>query len=56
MILAEGAGTDRLVKVLVEAGQPVFEIAREERMLESFYLNLMQSQSTKTPPPLLRAN
>ena len=56
VILAEGAGTDRLVKVLVEAGQPVFEIAREERMLESFYLNLMQSQSTKTPPPLLRAN
>ncbi len=51
VILAEGAGTDRLVKVLVEAGQPVFEIAREERMLESFYLNLMQSQSTKTPPP-----
>ena len=56
VILAEGAGTDQIVKALVAAGQPVFEIAREERTLESFYLNLMQSQSTKTPPPLLRAN
>ena len=45
--LAENVGTDQIVRVLVEAGLPVFEIAREERTLESFYLNLMQE---KIPP------
>jgi len=52
ILLAEGIGTDRIVKTLVEAGLPVFEIVREERTLESFYLNLMR-QSTAAQPPLL---
>ena len=51
--LAEGVGTDRIVKTLVDAGQSVFEIAREERTLESFYLNLMRQSSAVKPPPLL---
>jgi len=57
--LADGAGTDQVVRHLVEAGIPVFEIAREERTLESFYLNLMQENSAAkkgkasgAPPPL----
>jgi ABC-2 type transport system ATP-binding protein len=39
--LHPGVGTDRVVQFLVGAGMPVFEIAREEQTLESFYLSLM---------------
>jgi len=56
VILAEGTGTDRVVKQLVAENLPVFEIAREDRTLESFYLNLMQQHGGKTPPTLPPAN
>ncbi len=39
--LEPGIGTDRIVKTLVERGLPVYEIARQEETLESFYLSLM---------------
>jgi ABC-2 type transport system ATP-binding protein len=39
--LPDSVGTDRVVKFLVEQGEPVFEIAREEETLEDFYLTLM---------------
>ncbi|MDB6065544.1 MAG: transporter related-protein [Pedosphaera sp.] len=42
--LADGVGTDRVVKHLVEQGMPVFEIAPEEETLENFYLTLMKGQ------------
>jgi len=34
-------GTDQVVKLLVERGMPVYEIACEEQRLEDFYLELM---------------
>ena len=40
--LAEGIGTDRVVRRLVEQGMPVFEVAPEEETLEDFYLTLMK--------------
>ena len=40
--LAQGIGTDRVVRRLVEQGMPVFEVAPEEETLESFYLALMK--------------
>ena len=50
---AEGVGTDRIVKRLVEAGMPVFEIVQEGETLEGFYISLMQeSRATQKPPPL----
>ncbi len=36
-----GIGTDQIVKCLVQRDMPVFEIVREERSLEDFYLALM---------------
>jgi len=42
--LKEGIGTDQLVRLLVERGMPVYEIARAEETLESFYLSLMNNQ------------
>ena len=42
--LSEKAGTDQVVRLLVERGMPVYEIAREEETLESFYLGLMKDQ------------
>ncbi len=39
--LAEGVGTDQLVKFLVGQGIPVYEIAHEEQTLEDIYLSLM---------------
>ena len=42
--LKKGIGTDQLVRLLVERGMPVYEIARAEETLESFYLNLMNDQ------------
>ncbi|MBI2925709.1 MAG: ABC transporter ATP-binding protein [Verrucomicrobia bacterium] len=40
--LAPGVETSQVVKSLVERGVAVFEIAREEQTLESFYLALMK--------------
>jgi ABC-2 type transport system ATP-binding protein len=42
--LQPGVGTDRVVKLLVERGLPVYEIASEEQTLEDFYLGLMNGQ------------
>ena len=39
---ANGVGTDALVRVLVEHGFSVFEIAPQEMTLEAFYLSLVQ--------------
>jgi ABC-2 type transport system ATP-binding protein len=39
--LHSGVGTDQVVKLLVERGMPVYEIASEEQTLEDFYLGLM---------------
>src|SRR3989475_2867083 len=41
VILAQGIGTDQIVRRLVERGMPVYEIARQEETLESFYLSLV---------------
>jgi ABC-2 type transport system ATP-binding protein len=45
IVLAPEAGTDAVVRKLVEAGQPVFEIAPEEMTLEDFYLELMKTST-----------
>ena len=42
--LAEGVGTEVIVRRLVELGLPVFEIAPEEETLEDFYLALMREE------------
>ena len=42
--LRTGVGTDRVVRLLVERGLPVFEIAPQEQTLESFYLALMKDE------------
>jgi ABC-2 type transport system ATP-binding protein len=42
--LREGVGTERVVKLLVERGMPVYEIVAEENTLEDFYLGLMNDQ------------
>ncbi|MBI3875142.1 MAG: ABC transporter ATP-binding protein, partial [Verrucomicrobia bacterium] len=47
--LADGVGTDRIVKRLVEAGMPVFEVVQEEQTLEGFYLSLMQESRAASP-------
>ena len=41
--LADGVGSEVVVRKLVELGMPVFEIAPEEETLESFYLRLMRA-------------
>ncbi len=40
--LHQGVGTDQVVRLLVDRGQRVFEIAPEQETLESFYLSLMK--------------
>ena len=40
--LAPGAGTDQVVRRLVEQGNAVYEIARHEATLEDFYLELVK--------------
>jgi ABC-2 type transport system ATP-binding protein len=47
IMLAPGAGTDQVVRTLVERGMPVYEIARQEETLESFYLSLMHKSESK---------
>ena len=42
--LKDSVGTDQIVKLLVERGMPVYEIALEEKTLEDFYLGLMNDQ------------
>lgn len=42
--LSKGAGTDQVVRLLVERGMPVYEIAPVEETLEDFYLSLMNGQ------------
>ncbi|PWU21058.1 MAG: ABC transporter ATP-binding protein [Verrucomicrobia bacterium] len=42
--LREGVGPERVVKLLVERGMPVYEIAPETRTLEQFYLSLMDGE------------
>jgi ABC-2 type transport system ATP-binding protein len=42
--LEKGIGTDRAVKLLVEQGIPVYEIAPERETLEDFYLGLMNGK------------
>ena len=40
--LKPGVGTEQIVKLLVQQGLPVYEIAPAEETLEAFYLGLMQ--------------
>jgi ABC-2 type transport system ATP-binding protein len=42
--LGHGVGTERVVRLLVEADIAVYEIAREEQTLETFYLSLMNDE------------
>ncbi len=42
--LSQGIGTDQVVRLLVERGMPVYEIAPAEETLEDFYLSLMNGQ------------
>jgi ABC-2 type transport system ATP-binding protein len=42
--LADGVGSEQVVKMLVERGLPVYEMAREEDTLENFYLTLMRER------------
>jgi ABC-2 type transport system ATP-binding protein len=46
--LSTGAGTDQVVRLLVERGISVFEIAPMEETLEGFYLSLMNGQKAVT--------
>ena len=39
--LRDGTGTDQIVRLLVERGLPVYEVAPVEETLEDFYLSLM---------------
>ena len=43
--LKDGSGTDNVVRLLVERGISVYEIAHEQETLESFYLGLMKGQA-----------
>ena len=47
--LADGAGTDQIVRLLVERGMPVYEVAKSEETLEDFYLRLMKSEDVLPP-------
>jgi ABC-2 type transport system ATP-binding protein len=42
IVLTPGTGTDAVVRLLVQRGIAVYEIAREAETLESFYLSLMK--------------
>ena len=43
--LKAGAGSDQLVRCLVQANVAVYEIAQAQESLESFYLNLMNGEA-----------
>ncbi|HKX62250.1 MAG TPA: ABC transporter ATP-binding protein [Verrucomicrobiae bacterium] len=49
IVLDPVASTADVVRLLVEAGISVFEIARHEETLEEFYLSLMKGTSRKAP-------
>jgi ABC-2 type transport system ATP-binding protein len=49
--LEKGVGADQVVRLLVERGMPVYEIAREEATLEQFYLSLMGDGKSKPEGP-----
>jgi ABC-2 type transport system ATP-binding protein len=49
IVLDPAASTADVVRLLVEAGISVFEIARHEETLEEFYLSLMKGTSRKAP-------
>jgi ABC-2 type transport system ATP-binding protein len=42
--LPQGVGTDQVVRLLVQTGIPVFEIAPDQESLEDFYLSLMNGK------------
>ena len=42
--LEQGIGTDEVVRLLVQSGMPVFEIAPDQESLEDFYLTLMSNK------------
>lgn len=44
VLLTDGAGTEQLVRTLVQNQLAVYEIARHEQTLEEFYLSLMGQQ------------
>ncbi|HEY6170534.1 MAG TPA: ABC transporter ATP-binding protein [Verrucomicrobiae bacterium] len=44
---ADGVGTDQITRRLVELGFKVYEVAREEQTLESFYLSLMKDSGSR---------
>jgi ABC-2 type transport system ATP-binding protein len=44
VVLEQGVGTDQIVHHLVQRAIPVYEIARQEQTLESFYLSLMNGR------------
>lgn len=46
--LHSGVATDQVVRILVQAGMPVFEIAPDQASLESFYLSLMNGNQSHT--------
>jgi ABC-2 type transport system ATP-binding protein len=41
---APGAGTDQMIRLLVQKNIPIYEITRAEESLEDFYLSLMKEQ------------
>jgi ABC-2 type transport system ATP-binding protein len=43
--LSDGVGNDQVVRLLVEKGMPVYEIAPQEETLENFYLKLMKPEA-----------
>lgn len=47
IVLKPHVGTDRVVRLLVEQGLSVFEIAHGEQTLEDFYLLLMEQENKK---------
>ena len=49
--LASGVGSEVVVRRLVELGMPVFEVARAERTLEEFYLDLMKGSEPRSASP-----
>ena len=49
--LADGVGSERLVRRMVESGMPVFEITEHEQTLEEFYLTLMKGNHVVAPIP-----
>jgi hypothetical protein len=45
--LADGIGSDKVVRYLVDRDMPVFEITKSEETLEQFYLRLMSANGEK---------